>query len=85
MEAAIQALLYKVFHTKLVITFPVENCCEDPVIYRLGLRTVPVIDGSTDGSDGQLPVSVWAWGTPVFIRVTAVRRVIDKFCDFTHN
>ena len=55
----------------------------------IGLRTVPVIDGLTDGSDGQLPVSVWAWGTPVFIRhmtaVTAVRRVIDKFCDFTHN
>ena len=45
----------------------------------LGLRTVPVIDGLTDGSDGQLPVSVWTWGTPVFIRhmtaVTAVRRV----------
>ena len=30
-KAAIQALLYKVFHTKLVITFPVGNCCEDAV------------------------------------------------------
>ena len=41
-KAAIQALLYKVFHTKLVVTFPVENCREDPVIYRLTVLPIPI-------------------------------------------
>ena len=47
--------------------------------FNLELCTMPIIDRSTDRSDGQLPVSVWAWGTPIFIHhmtaVTAVRRV----------
>jgi hypothetical protein len=34
-KAAIQALLYKVFHTRLMITFLVENCREEPVVYRM--------------------------------------------------
>jgi hypothetical protein len=39
-----------------------------------GLRTVPVIDGLTDGTDGQLSVSVWVCRAPVFIHhMTAVR------------
>ena len=34
-KVAIQALLYKVFHTTVVITFLVGNCREETVICRL--------------------------------------------------
>ena len=34
-KVAIQALLYKVFHTTVVITFLVGNCREETVIYHM--------------------------------------------------